>query len=123
MTEQSLQRQTINELVDRFAERCLAQDRAWLYENVAEISKLYWQKDAVDKELQSRGRDARLALLRLYDHPNIQVRLVVATRTLAVAPVAARRVVEAVAASGQLPQAADARGLLRGLDQGTFKPT
>ncbi|MGH6838401.1 MAG: DUF2019 domain-containing protein [Methylocella sp.] len=78
--------------------------------------------DAVDNELRARGLEARLALLRLYDHPNIEVRLKAATRTLAIAPIAARRVIEAIKASQQFPQAGDAGMTLRYLDEGIFKP-
>lgn len=77
---------------------------------------------AIDKELRKRGRDARLALLKLYHHPNMQVRLWAATLTLAVAPIEAREVIDAIARSGRMPQAAEARGTLRNLDTGFYKP-
>lgn len=78
--------------------------------------------DEVDRELRARGREARLELLRLFEHESMQVRLKAATRTLTVAPVRARTVLEAIRASQYHPQALDAGMLIRGLDDGTFKP-
>jgi hypothetical protein len=78
--------------------------------------------DATEKELRRRGREARLALLRLYDHPNMQVRLNAAKRTLGIAPDAARRVLQAISDSKWQPQAMDAGMSLWNLDRGVFKP-
>jgi predicted GNAT family acetyltransferase len=122
MTQQRLEILSTGALVDQFAEICIAQDRALLYENISTINKLVWQMKAVDDELRKRGREARLVLLKLYDHPNMQVRLHAAKCSLAVAPAAARHVIEAIARSGRMPQAADARGTLRNLKEGVFKP-
>jgi hypothetical protein len=109
-------------LIDRFAEACVTQDRALLHHKIALFNKAYLEMKAVDLELRKRGRDARLALRKLYDHPNMQVRLQAATLTLGVAPVEAHRVIEAIARSGRMPQTADARGTLRELNAGVFKP-
>ena len=78
--------------------------------------------DDINTELKRRGSQARLALTRLYDHPDIQVRLQAAKSTRAVAPVEARRVIEAIARSSRMPQAADARGSLRNMDEGLIRP-
>lgn len=77
----------------------------------------------VDNELRARGHDARLALTRLYDHPNVQVQLKAAVRTLAVAPHRARRLLETIAARKDVPQGGDAGMMLRGLNDGSFNPT
>lgn len=77
----------------------------------------------VDRELRARGQAARMLLLRLFDHPNIQVRLNAAALSLAVAPTEARRALEAIARSNQYPQAGEAGMLISGLETGTFKPT
>jgi hypothetical protein len=77
---------------------------------------------AVDQELRARRREARLALLKLYDHSNMQVRVKAAIKTLGVAPEAARKVLEAIRASKWHPQAMDAGMTLRGLDSGQYKP-
>lgn len=123
MTRGPLEIAPTGALIDRFAEACVAQDRALVYSKIAVFNKAYWEMKAVDLELRERGRDARLALCKLYDHPNMQVRLQAATLTLAVAPVEARQVINAIARSGRMPQAADARGTLRELDAGVFKPS
>jgi len=78
--------------------------------------------DATEKEIRTRGREARLALLRLYDHPNMQVRLDAAKRTLGVAPVEARKAIQAIYDSKWYPQAGDAGMTLVNLDNGVFKP-
>jgi hypothetical protein len=123
MTKNKLETLSIDELVEQFASICVAQDHAMLYEKQATVNKLYWEMKAVDFELRRRGQGARLALVRLYEHPIRNVRLNVAKSTLAVAPVAARQVIEEIARSGVMPEAADARGCLRSLDTGVFKPT
>jgi Domain of unknown function (DUF2019) len=100
----------------------IAQYQALLGGATREFKRLYKQMDAVDEELRGRGQQARLALGRLYVHPNIQVRLQAATWTLGIAPVAARKVIEEVSESGWFPQAGDAGMTLWSLEEGIFKP-
>jgi hypothetical protein len=126
MTQTDFRGMTIDQLVDRFAEIGIAQDNA-LWDALGkdenpEFNRLYWEMDAIDKELRRRGRDARLALTRLYTHRNTQVRLKAAVRTLGVAPVEARQVIEQISQSGLYPQAGDAGMTLVNLDRGIFKP-
>lgn len=111
------------ELVTRFEEIALEQDRALLMDEIAKFNRLYGQMDAVKKELKSRPGDQRRALLTLYDHPNIQVRLKAAEGTLAVAPEAARGLLQSIKDSREYPQAADAGMTLWDLDRGIFQPT
>ena len=66
---------TVDQLVDRFAEIGVAQNTAELMGKISKYNKLYRQMKDVDTELRARGEDARRALLRLYSHPNMQVRL------------------------------------------------
>ena len=73
-------------------------------------------------ELQNRGVTARLGLLKLFEHPNMQVRLQAARETLAVAPEEARRMIELIAESNRMPQPGDAGMTLWNLDRGVFKP-
>jgi hypothetical protein len=117
-----LQELTINELVGRFVDLGIAQDKAELYGEISKYNRLFKEMTAVDEELRARGREARLALLTLYDHPNMQVRVKAAIKTLGVAPEAARKVLEAIRASKWQPQAMDAGMILRGLDDGEYKP-
>jgi hypothetical protein len=91
---------TTDQLFERFAEISVGQYEALLYDEYKKLKRLFGDMRAVDDELRKRGRNARLDLLRLYDHPNMQVRLHAAKCTLGVAPDAARRVIEAVRASG-----------------------
>jgi hypothetical protein len=113
---------SVDELVERFAEIGIAQDQAELMGEIGKFNSLYRQMDATEKELRRRGREARLALLHLYDHPNMQVRLKAAKRTLGVAPEAARKVIQAIYDSKWYPQAGEAGMSLWNLDRGVFKP-
>lgn len=114
---------TVEQLTDQFVEIALAQDDAMLYDQTAKFNRLYGEMDEVDNELRRRGPEARLALVRLYDHPNPQVRLKAAVRTLGIAPTEARRVLDALQAAKELPYALDAGMIIDGLDDGSFVPT
>jgi hypothetical protein len=113
---------TDDQLVDRFVEISLAQDKAILYDEIAKFNRLFSQEMAVDQELKTRPGDRRRLLLRLFDHENAQVRLNAAKATLAVAPAAAREALENLANSKQFPQAGDAGMSLTNLDRGIYKP-
>jgi hypothetical protein len=113
---------TVGQLVGRFAEIGVAQDQALLYDEHRKFSRLYSQMDEIDKELQRRGLEARLALVQLFNHPNMQVRLQAAKWSLGVAPEAARKVIQAIYDSKWYPQAGDAGMTLWNLDRGVFTP-
>lgn len=113
---------TIDQLVDHFAGNGVAQAEALLYDKTGEFNLQFEEMWAVHTELATRGPEARLALLRLYGHKNMQVRLQAARFTVAVAPVAARKEIQAVADSRYAPQCFDAKGTIRRLDNGTYKP-
>jgi hypothetical protein len=113
---------TVDQLVERFAEIGVTQYSAEMGDDLRSVNRLFIEMHAVDKALRTRGTEARMALLRLYDHPNIQVRLQAAKCTVGIAPVAARKVIEAVSESGWFPQAGEAGITLRNLDEGIFKP-
>ena len=110
---------TIDELVDLFAELGAAQDKAELYGEISKYYKLFKEMAAVDLQFRARSHEARLALLKLLDHPNMHVRTQAAIISLGAA---ARKVLEAIRASNWQPQATDAGMILRGLDNGQFKP-
>lgn len=78
---------------------------------------------AVRDELKNRPGDQRQALLTLYEHENAQVRLQAARASFAVAPEAARALIENIANSRKFPQAGDAGMTLVNLDRGIFRPT
>jgi hypothetical protein len=113
---------TVDQLVERFVAIGVAQDKALLYGEHRKFNRLFREMNEVDQGLRRRGPEARLALLRLYDHPNMQVRVKAAIRTLGVAPDAARRALQEIKETHCYPQAADASMFLRDFDNGSYKP-
>ncbi|MBN8957775.1 MAG: DUF2019 domain-containing protein [Rhizobiales bacterium] len=118
-----LENMSARSFVEKFATIALAQDRALLDGDTEKFNSLYDEMDAVSFALKNLAGDQRSALLQLYKHPNAQVRLKAAISTLAVAPGPAREVLEAIVAQREYPQSADARGMLRALDEGSFVPS
>jgi ParB-like chromosome segregation protein Spo0J len=118
-----LQHMTTPELVDRFTRVTLGQYEALLDDDRAKFKRLFGEMRRVLEELKARPGDQRRALLPLYDHPNVQVRLKAAKNTLAVTPDAALELLRAIAESGMHPQAGEAGMSLWNLENGTFKPT
>lgn len=114
---------SVDELVAQFADLGMRQYRAELEGDATAFNRLFDRLCVVRDELKSRDGDQRTALLRLYEHPNMQVRLNAAKSTLAVAPKAAREALETIAASHHFPQAGDAGMTLFALDDGIFEPT
>ncbi len=114
---------TTQDLVRLFTQIAVAQDDALLGGQIAEFNRLYGRMKEISDELKGRAGDQRRALMALYEHPNMQVRLKAAIHTLAVAPGEARQAIEIIASSKWFPQAGDAGMCLLGLDEGTFKPT
>jgi hypothetical protein len=122
MRHATLKSMTTEQLVDRFAEIGIAQDQALLYEEHKKFNRLFDQMNDVDQELRRRGLKARMALLKLFNHPNFQVRLEAAKWSLGIAPEASRHVIEEINKSQAFPQAMDAGMTLRNLEAGIFKP-
>jgi hypothetical protein len=114
---------TVDDLVNLFAMIVVAQDEADLGGEIAKFNRLFDRMMEVSNELKSRDGDQRVQLLKLFRHPNMQVRLQAAKLTMAVAPVEARAQLEAIASSDWFPQAGDAGMSLRNLDRGIFKPS
>lgn len=123
MTQLNLPNLTTQQLVARFLEITLAQDEALLEGHLSKFNRLFQEMRSVLEELKARDGDQRRALLPLYEHPNAQVRLKAAKNTLAVAPNEALKVLEAIASSGEYPQAGEAGMSLWNLERGVFKPT
>ena len=113
---------SVEQLVQLFSELSVQQDMAMMAMLQREINKLYWRIQAVGDELKSRPGDQRSALLSLYNHKNMQVRLTAAHATLALQPESARAQLEAIAASGWQPQAGHAGMSLLSLDRGIYLP-
>jgi hypothetical protein len=99
MNRANLQTLTVDQLVERFAAIGVEQDKAEKADDNAKYNRRFHEMSEVQKELKIRQGDQRRALVKLFDYPNMQVRLMAARYALAVAPQAARRVVEAIAAS------------------------
>ncbi|TAK49741.1 MAG: DUF2019 domain-containing protein [Xanthobacteraceae bacterium] len=116
------QTMSIDQLIARFAEIGVAQDYALLGRETARYNRLFDQMHVVVEELKGRPGDERRALLKLYDHPNMQVRLRAAVNSMAIAPVAARQMLENIKASNWDPQSGAAGMALWALDEGIFKP-
>jgi ParB-like chromosome segregation protein Spo0J len=123
MKQKSLNDIPTEELIAGFAKLGIAQDDGLLGNDVARFNQLFDQMREIVTELKSRNGDHRQALMVLYDHPNIQVRLKAAKNSLAVAPVAARNMLETIAGSGEFPQAGEAGMSHWNLDRGVFKPS
>jgi hypothetical protein len=123
MSRVDLTKMAVSDLVDRFAAIGARQDQAIFDDDNALYSRLFWQMEAVEQELKVRDGDQRRALLPLFNHQNMQVRLAAAKATLAVAPAAARHQLRVIADSGWPLQAGDAGMSLWNLNRGVFKPT
>ena len=117
-----LDKLTIAQLVERFTALGIEEGKAVFEGDNAKYRRLYWQMDAVEQELKRRPGDQRRALLPLFDHPNLWVRLMAAKTTLAVAPEAARKMLQAIEVWGRQPYAGDAGMCLVNLDRGIFVP-
>jgi hypothetical protein len=114
---------TVQELVARFAEIGVDQDKAIVNDGSAKFNRLFFQMKTVEDELKARDGDQRRALLPLFRHDNMQVRLMAAKSTLAVAPEAARKMLQTIADSRWPNQGGDAGMCLWALDEGIFKPS
>lgn len=113
---------SVKQLIDHFIEVCLAQDRALRVEEVDKYNRLYDEMESIRGELKRRDGDQRRALVKLFQHPNPQVRLKSAISALAVDPDAARKTLQIISDRDEYPQAVDARGMMRALDEGRFIP-
>jgi hypothetical protein len=120
MITNALKAMTVSELVERFAAIAIDQDKAIFEEDNTRFRKLYGLMEAVRSELKARPGDQRRALLPLFEHPNLQVRLKAAITTLALAPDPSQQLLQAIANSNRFPQAADAGLILDGLSDGSF---
>ena len=114
---------TINQLVECFATIARKQNEALLMNDISKVNRLFDRLEAIEQVLKSRDGDQRRALLRLYDDRNAQVRLKAVKATLAVAPDAARKMLQAIADFHEFPQAGEAGMSIRALNEGIFRPT
>ena len=123
MKPRSLRELSVAELIELFTSASLDEFQAELESDIAKQNKLVRQTMAIADELKSRSGDQRVELTKLYDHPNVQVRLNAAKLSLAVAPAAGREVIQTIKESKQYPQAMDAGMCLWAIEHGIFTPT
>ncbi len=114
---------SVDQLVERFLTIALEQYEAILDGRYAKYNRLYDQMKSVEAELKRHDGDQRPALLSLLNHPNPQIRLRAAIATLAVAPDESREALQNISDRDEYPQAADARGMMEALDDGTYTAT
>jgi hypothetical protein len=122
MKKLALETATVDQLVERFVQICLDQDRALLREDIQEVNRLFAELKAVERALKERPNDQRRVLIALYEHNNMQVRVKAAKATLAIVPDAAHDALEAIRASNWQPQALEAGMSIRNLKEGIYKP-
>ncbi len=123
MSPRNLKTSTVPDLVALFIALGLDQYQARLRNEQKRLNRATLEMFDVCEELKARAGDQRSALLSLYSHPNLQVRLMAAKLTLAVAPAAAKQLLQEIADSKEYPQAGDAGMSLWALKQGIFRPT
>jgi hypothetical protein len=123
MKKVNLKRMGTDELTNLFRDYAVRQDDAMLGGEQAKVNRLVWDLKEIVDELKAREGDQRAALLKLYAHPNAQVRLNAIKATLAVAPKTGRKALEALASSKEYPASGDAGMTVWALDQGIFKPS
>ena len=114
---------TVPELVARFTALGLDQYQARMRNEQKRLNRAILEMFDLAKELKNREGDQRSALLALYGHSNLQVQLMAAKLTLAVAPQAAREMLQRIADSKDYPQAMDAGMSLWALEKGISNPT
>jgi hypothetical protein len=113
---------SVDQLVEEFENVALEQDKANMVDNISKYNRLFDHMDELKKELKSRPGDQRRALIRLCGHNNLEVQLKAAIAVLALAPDLARRTLQTVKDRNEFPASANAFGMLRALDQGTYVP-
>lgn len=118
-----LSNMTAEQLVAKYIEIGSEQYEALMVDEIAKFNRLFDRMVAIEDELQQRAGDQRRLLLALYDHENSQVRLNSIKATLAIAPEAGRKALEALAEAREGFQSLDAGMCIFGLEDGTFKPT
>lgn len=123
MRKRKLNVMTLEQLTARFAEAALIQYEASLDNNTLKYNRAFDRLVEIDEELRKRGSDARMALISLYKHSNIQVRLEAASFTAGIAPKRARKLLQEIKDEQAFPESADAGLALRRLDSGEWKPT
>jgi hypothetical protein len=114
---------TDEELVRRFSKAAKTMGVAVLDSEVGKANASFDIMWAIDLMLRSRGRSARLNLLPLLEEADRFVRYYAAKKLLGLVPDRARGIIAWNAEHEFDAIAGDARGLLRALDSGEYKPS
>jgi hypothetical protein len=111
---------SVEDLVKVFAGFALQQDVALFDNEIASVNRFYDKIKRIEVELKSRPGDQRRALMSLYGHDNPQVQVKAALATLAIAPAAARQVLQTIRETCHGPQRLEAGMSIRALDSGQW---
>lgn len=123
MSRVNLKPLSTNDLLLLFEKLCVEQYDSLDREEYAAFNRRYNRIQAIEDELKSRPGDQRRILMKLFGHPNMQVRLTAARANLAVDYPAARREIQDIADSKWGPQCGDAGMTLTYLDNGVYRPS
>jgi len=118
-----LDRMNVDQLVERFYSIAIEQDKALRSDKIAKYNRLFGDLRVIVDELKGRAGDQRRALVNFLKDENPQVRLKAAIATLALTPDASRLTLQRISDLNEYPQAPFARGILMGLDDGSYTPT
>jgi hypothetical protein len=122
MKSRGISRITDAELVSQFSAIAKARGEATMMLDTRRANACFDRMKAVDLEMRARGTETRKALVPLLSNPDRYVRYYAAMYLLALAPDQARAILEWNTKFEVGILAADARGMLRALDEGTYKP-
>lgn len=123
MRKQELKLLSNAEIVKLFEQLCIEQYAAMERNEHARTNRLILRTWALATELKSRPGDQRRALMALFGHPNMQVRLTAARANLAVDYIASRCELQAIVDAQWFPQSGDAGMTLHHLDSGFYRPS
>jgi hypothetical protein len=112
----------VAELVQDFLSTAFAQYDAERRSETAKYNRLYRHMNEIRDELKRREGDQRRALLPFLNHPNAQVRLMVANSLLTIVPDRAKKALETVRDSRIVPQSVNAGFMLDRIEDGSFVP-
>ena len=112
---------TVDQLAERFAQLACDMGAAVLDSETRRFNRMFPKMQAIDRELRSRGREARMALSPLLEHEDRFVRYYAAKYLLGLVPDRARHVIEEIAKFRFDALSGDAGMCLRALDEGIFR--
>ena len=118
-----LEELTIDELIARFILIGEKQYPLTLRGEVKKYNLLVENEGKINKELRRRGIEARLELVKLFIHPNIQVRMNAARRSLGIAREPALNVLRQITKEDFGPFRLDAGMAIALVEDGTVNPT